>query len=438
MTAPRFGLILGFPRSGGTLLRRILDQHPEVSCPPEPWLTTACARFLADTPSEGIPIGVRTGLGFMGITEDEVTAALRELLFRFHGQMAGGKPVWVEKSGFDVFHLAALSDLLAGHAKFIGMLRHPLDTIASNLDLLSRMGRPMPEMLPWLARFPAPVEALAEAWAERTTALLDFVAGRQDAVIYRFEDLLATPEAIMAQITGLLGVAPLDLKAIGAAVTAPSRPGLGDWKAHGAAGLSPAPVGRWQTAISRRTAGGLMARLAPVMARAGHEALPVPRMPTRADAIKQFGAAGGAARRQSGGPQAVRAGWQAFARTVAARRDHPALVMGDLVVSFGELGQMARHLAGGLQARGVGPGDRVVLHLGNGPAAAALPAALWAIGAVPVLAPSELRAETLAGIAARVAARGWSATRWRPVVQHRSGGPRGWRVRRCRGTGRAG
>ena len=26
MTAPRFGLILGFPRSGGTLLRRILDQ----------------------------------------------------------------------------------------------------------------------------------------------------------------------------------------------------------------------------------------------------------------------------------------------------------------------------------------------------------------------------------------------------------------------------
>ena len=76
------------------------------------------------------------------------------------------------------------------------------------------------------------------------------------------------------------------------------------------------------------------------------------------------------------------AGWQAFARTVAARRDHPALVMGDLVVSFGELGQMARHLAGGLQARGVGPGDRVVLH--------------------------------------------------------RSGGPRGLRVLRCRGTGRAG
>jgi hypothetical protein len=137
----RFGLVLGFPRSGGTLLRRILDQHPEVSCPPEPWLTTACARFLEDTPSDGIPIGVRTGLGFMGIGADRVTAALRGLLLGFHAEMADGKPVWVEKSGFDVFHLDALSDLLAGHARFICMLRHPLDTIASNLDLMQRMGR---------------------------------------------------------------------------------------------------------------------------------------------------------------------------------------------------------------------------------------------------------------------------------------------------------
>jgi hypothetical protein len=302
MTAARFGVILGFPRSGGTLLRRILDQHPEISCPPEPWLTTACARFLEDAPSDGIPIGVRTGLGFAGIAEAEVTAALREILFRFHGQMAAGKPVWVEKSGFDVFHLPALADLLAGHAGFVALVRHPLDVIASNLDLAARMGRYLPEMQPYLARFPAPVEALAEAWADRTEALLAFVAAQGDAArLYRFEDLLAAPEATLTPIYTLLGVTPQTALQISAAVAAPARPGLGDWKTHAEAGLNPAPVGRWQKAMSRRVAGGLMARLAPLMSRLGYDVLPVPRIPTRAEAIRQFGAAARLAARPAEG-----------------------------------------------------------------------------------------------------------------------------------------
>ena len=281
----------GLSAVGGTLLRRILDQHPDISCPPEPWLTTACARFLQDVPTDTIPIGVRAGLGFSGIAEAEVTAALREVLFRFHGQMADGKPVWVEKSGFDVFHLQTLAELLAGHGKFICMLRHPLDVIASNLDLAQRMGRFLPEMQPWLTRFASPVEALAEAWADRTVAMLDFVAGREDTVLYRFEDLLAHPEATLDPIFDLLGVARMKLADVAAALSAPTRPGLGDWKTLGEAGLNPAPVGRWQKVISRRVAGGLMARLAPVMRRAGYEPLPVPNMPSRAEAIRQFGAA---------------------------------------------------------------------------------------------------------------------------------------------------
>lgn len=98
-------------------------------------------------------------------------------------------------------------------------------------------------------------------------------------------------------------------------------------------------------------------------------------------------------------------GWQVFCQTVAMRGDHPALVMGGLTLSFAALGVLAREVAGGLLARGVQPGDRVVLHLANGPVAAALPAALWALGAVPVLAPSDLQTQALAGVAERVAAR---------------------------------
>ena len=71
----------------------MLDQHPEISCRPEPWLTTACARFPDEVPTDTVPVGVRAGLGFAGIPEAEVYAALRGLIFGFHARMAQGKPV---------------------------------------------------------------------------------------------------------------------------------------------------------------------------------------------------------------------------------------------------------------------------------------------------------------------------------------------------------
>ncbi len=126
-------------------------------------------------------------------------------------------------------------------------------------------------------------------------------------------------------------------------------------------------------------------------------------------------------------------GWQTFRQTVAARGAHPALLLGDSVTTFAALGRMAEQMAAGLTSKGVLRGDRVILHLGNGLAAAVLPAALWAIGAVPVLAPSDLRIDALHDIAVRVAARG--------VVSDtlESCGPASvWRADGLQGTFRAG
>ena len=98
-------------------------------------------------------------------------------------------------------------------------------------------------------------------------------------------------------------------------------------------------------------------------------------------------------------------GWQVFCRTVAARGAHPALVQGDLTLSFAELGALARQRAAALAALAIGPGDRVLLHLNNGPDAAALPVAIWALGAIPVFAPGDLSACALADIASRTSAK---------------------------------
>ena len=41
-------IILGCPRSGTTLLRRLLDSHPDLSCPGETFLFRGAARFLKE------------------------------------------------------------------------------------------------------------------------------------------------------------------------------------------------------------------------------------------------------------------------------------------------------------------------------------------------------------------------------------------------------
>ena len=63
-------VILGMPRSGTTLLRRLLDVHPAICCPPETNLLGAAARFLREeTFAGGMAIGVLSGLSFAGIAE---------------------------------------------------------------------------------------------------------------------------------------------------------------------------------------------------------------------------------------------------------------------------------------------------------------------------------------------------------------------------------
>ena len=98
-------------------------------------------------------------------------------------------------------------------------------------------------------------------------------------------------------------------------------------------------------------------------------------------------------------------GWMRFCQTVAARGDHPALLMGDQVITFAELGRRARRTATALAGLGVSVGDRVILCLPNGPDALTLPAAIWAVGAVPVLVPLDMQPAAFADIAARTAPR---------------------------------
>ena len=159
-------VVVGTPRSGTTLLRRILDAHSRICCPPETYLLSAAARFLHEESfAAGLRIGVLSGLAFAGFEEDEVLGRLRSFVLGFlqeHAE-AQGKPRWAEKTAFDAFHLDAIRRVVGGHVRFVCIQRHGLDVACSLRDLVAKTGGYVQELHRYLQREPEPLVALCRA-----------------------------------------------------------------------------------------------------------------------------------------------------------------------------------------------------------------------------------------------------------------------------------
>jgi hypothetical protein len=288
--ARRGHLLLGFPRSGTTLLSRLLDSHPQVSSPPETYLMAAAARFLHEQDRvEGPPIGVLAGLAFAGFTDEEVRAPLRRMVFDFHDRIAGDRPVWVEKTAIDIFHLETLEPLLAGHVRFLVIERHPLDVILSNLRLAEVMGAQLQDLWALTQGVNGPHDGIARAWADRMAALRAF-AGRHpgDVCWLSYEDLTREPAAALARVFDFLGVGGDPAEVIERAFAAPPRTGLGDFNFDGTTAIRPAPENAWRGRIPPAALARILPVLEPQMTAGGYEVPKAPRLPDRATAVRQF------------------------------------------------------------------------------------------------------------------------------------------------------
>lgn len=290
MAGRRGFVILGFPRSGTTLLSRLLDAHPQVSSPPETYLNRAAARFLSEqTLVEGPPVGVLSALAFLGFDAEAVMAPLRAMIFDVHARIAGDKPVWVGKTAADIFHLETLEPLLVGHVRFITLVRNPLDVIASNVERDRAMGAQTDELFAATRGQNAPYDALARVWLERQAAL-DAFAERHAADCHRlrYEDLLADPAGELRRLFAFLALDVDPDRLLADAIAREPRVGLGDFRANEQTALRPPDPDGWR----RRLPPGATSRIVPMLAQAmqahGYAVPRVPRTPTREAAIRRY------------------------------------------------------------------------------------------------------------------------------------------------------
>src|SRR5688572_25552689 len=93
--------LLGLPRSGTTLLSAMLDRHPQVACPPEPWMMLALhatGTTSAHHPADA-PVLWRAFREFCA-GSDALAAAGRAYAQRVYNArlQAAGKQIFVDKT----------------------------------------------------------------------------------------------------------------------------------------------------------------------------------------------------------------------------------------------------------------------------------------------------------------------------------------------------
>jgi Sulfotransferase family len=192
--------IVGVPRSGTTLLRLMLDSHPELTIPPEthflPRVIRACRQGSRPERIANVVARHRRWEDF-GIERDEYLARLRKTkpleagpaIRAFYALYAErqGKPRWGDKTPGYAIKMRRIQRALP-EARFIHLIRDGRDVVLSQARKSQR---------------PLPLDVAAKRWKRRVIA----TRKRSDGVRYtelRYEDLVTDPEASLRRVCELI------------------------------------------------------------------------------------------------------------------------------------------------------------------------------------------------------------------------------------------
>lgn len=217
-------------RSGSTLLRMILDTHPEIYAPPE--LLAGNAAGLLSLFYCGLEGAMYDPAKFDQPPFPQIFQQVRKTLGDPLDAAAAkrGKRTWCEKSPSNL-SFPQLYETIFPEARLICLYRHPLDFLASllqygvgpnTIDLLSFLGRHQGNRL----------RAFTEYWNDRTQILLNIERRFPERSFrVRYEDLARSPQEVLPPLLAFLGVAPQpDLHE--RVFSTPHDVGLGDPNIH--------------------------------------------------------------------------------------------------------------------------------------------------------------------------------------------------------------
>jgi hypothetical protein len=239
--------VLSCERSGSTLLRYIIDTHPQVCSPAHLHLGELCRSLYT---SLFFSLGQTNEATDDAERERFVATETRRIVDDFMGRYvtAKGKQIWCEKTTDNLQYLRFLRDVFPD-ARYICLYRNCMDVVHSSIEC-SRLGF-MPELAPYVQKRPDNiVAAMVESWIEKTTTLHEFEQAHSSQCFrIKYETLVADPSQTLAAMFASIGL-DWDEKLLNAVFSTKHDQGSGDRKILFTRKVNTDSIGRGST-ISR-------------------------------------------------------------------------------------------------------------------------------------------------------------------------------------------
>ena len=274
---PSFPFVVGEARSGTTLLRVMLDAHPELAIPPESYFVSGLYPFRGryerggsfDLPRFARDLGSLRKFRDWDLPAATLRAAFAEpmpgggypdairLLYATYAS-AHGKPRYGDKSPGYVTRMGVLSRLFP-EARFVHIVRDVRAVALSLVEMPREWGtRTVPEgAARWRHR-------VGRGHAEGTAL------GPERYLEVRYEDLVADAEGVLRRVLGFL-LLPWDDAVLGYAERAPSRVPKGSRAIHPNVGRAPTAVRDWREQMTREDLEVVEAIAGPLLVDMGYE-----------------------------------------------------------------------------------------------------------------------------------------------------------------------
>ncbi|MGH9070279.1 MAG: sulfotransferase family protein [Acidimicrobiales bacterium] len=184
--------VLTSARAGSTLLRFILDSHPEIACPPETNLGQACERLA-------YVWGVIEGEGKLSPSALLKVRRALEPALRYSLRRSKAR-LFCDKSLVNV-EVAELFRTVFPGARFICLYRHGMDVVHSLIEA-SPWGYGLYGVEPYAASSAAnTVVGMARYWIDKTTNIFNFEEQHpEECLRLRYEDLVCEPAAVLERL----------------------------------------------------------------------------------------------------------------------------------------------------------------------------------------------------------------------------------------------
>lgn len=221
--------ILGCPRSGTTLVRKILNSHSRIACPGESWFLYPLLQQLANP-------DIRAGLESLDVYRPELVKNIRAWgLHFFEGYLyRTGKARWADKSPLYTLVAEQVVEVF-GDVRIIHCLRHGMDVAHSMRDMQGVRNAAGND-----AGLSERLQAAARVWLDFTGSMDRAQSAHPELVhTIRYEHLTQDPETVMRGVLDFLGEA--------------WEPGILDYQAHQQSGVGDPKSSQFEGIVAGNT-----------------------------------------------------------------------------------------------------------------------------------------------------------------------------------------